>query len=533
MGGRYLDMSGAPTALGFKRHALYERAPVTSLFRVLNQSVERQWYRMERLSDTDTSFCMAHVYGPPGTGKSSAVWKWAMGASQATNCPFAYIKCDTKLCLYNDPAAMSDDVCGQTNEIYLDGLEAKVFPSGTRRPYRRSICVFDQALANNLDATVVAVILRLVTAGIATVLVSSEGVDLNAGSFNTVDVVDYRFPGWTLDEFMCACQDESFFNSIKVSANFGEDAPFENRKHLLEQKFFLAGYSARFMFQYSDVDIKSKLNAKIAAFDPTIDSLKLALRSPKCYGAVSTVLSWHDLDSSGQTPVVQAGTIHAATFTLNDALVAKPASRTGYDTNNCFVSQYAGQRVVETLPTRSDALRSMGMHIKEDSVIGYGFQQRFRELLDEHEQVETGMKFLLNGETEYWPVVTVGLGDTLEDMESNTSPGTWFWCVGNTAAYDAIYIYADRCIRFIQVTAGKKHSFKIYAVDSILRSLKNRNIEFTNIDFVVVRPGDDTRTFTLDTPDGSLHLYRDFHGARWARGANCRNQVRYATVEWS
>ena len=205
MAGRYLEMSGAPTALGFKRHALYERAPMTSLFGVLNQSVERQWYRMELLSDTDTSFCMAHVYGPPGTGKSSAVWKWAVGASQAANCPFAYIKCDSKVCFYDDPAAMSDDGGGQTQEISLDGVEAKLFPSGNRRLYRRAICVFDQALANNLDSTVTALILRLVTAGIAVVLVSSEGVDLNAGSFNTVDVVDYRFPGWTLDEFMHAC----------------------------------------------------------------------------------------------------------------------------------------------------------------------------------------------------------------------------------------------------------------------------------------------------------------------------------------
>lgn len=70
-----------------------------------------------------------------------------------------------------------------TQETSLNALEALLFPRGT---YRRVICIFDQALANNIDH-VVGLILRLVQKGAAVTLVSSGGVTLNAGSFNVVN----------------------------------------------------------------------------------------------------------------------------------------------------------------------------------------------------------------------------------------------------------------------------------------------------------------------------------------------------------
>ena len=90
----------------------------------------------------------------------------------------------------------------------------------------------------------------------------------------------------------------------------------------------------------------------------------------------------------------------------------------------------------------------------------------------------------------------------------------------------------QRRIRVVQVTAAASHSFKIYAVDSFLCLLKVRGIEFTHVDFVVVRPNDDTRAFTLETPVGSLNRYNDYKGTKWVSGDNCRSQVRYATVGW-
>ena len=530
MAGRYLDMAGAPT--GFRHHPLYERAPVTNLFLVLNKSAEAQWYRAEKREGTDDDFCLAHVYGPPGTGKSSAAWKWAHEATGAANCPMAYVECDSQICYILDPARrMSQNPIQETS---LDALEAFLFPGGT---YRRVICIFDQALANNIDH-VVGLILRLVQKGAAVTLVSSECVTLNAGSFNVVNVVDYRFPGWTLEEFKNACVDLGFFNSIKGRA-FGEAALHNQRDRLIEDKFFLAGCSARFMFQSSDAKIKSKIDEKVATFQPTIQSVSVALRSPKCNGAVNTLISWHDPIFQGPTPLNQTPSIRSTAFTdpASDA-PTMPTSRTGYGTKNCFVSQYAAQKVIEHMFARSDELRSMGMTIKEPSVVGYGFQQRFWELLNTHEQSKTGLNLRLSGESasQSWQVLTVLSDDpieTLQDVSSTgLSPGTWFWCVGNTAAYDAIVMYAVGRIRFVQVTAAASHSFKIYAVDSFLRLLKVRGIEFTHVDFVVVRPNDDTRAFTLETPVGSLNRYNDYKGTRWVSGDNCRSQVRYATVGW-
>ena len=110
---------------------------------------------------------------------------------------------------------------------------------------------------------------------------------------------------------------------------------------------------------------------------------------------------------------------------------------------------------------------------------------------------------------------------------------SFFWCVGNTTAYDAVFIYENGRIRFIQVTAGNEHSFKIYSVDQLLRNLENRGVTFTHVDFVVVRPLLDNNEFRLKPLAGSLQRWLDFDGTQWQSGGNCRDQVRHGKIDWS
>jgi hypothetical protein len=146
----------------------------------------------------------------------------------------------------------------------------------------------------------------------------------------------------------------------------------------------------------------------------------------------------------------------------------------------------------------------------------------------------------VGGITETWAINQHEIGDPEFKLTqaADVTVGRFFWCAGNTAAYDAVFIYAPGKIRFIQVTSGKDQSFKIYAVNGLLRNLENRGIIFTHVDFVVVRPlpdtfAPDTFAFNLKTPVGSLERWFDFTGTEWQTGANCRNQARHGKVPWS
>jgi hypothetical protein len=105
---------------------------------------------------------------------------------------------------------------------------------------------------------------------------------------------------------------------------------------------------------------------------------------------------------------------------------------------------------------------------------------------------------------EDWEIGIMSESNPLERLQQSEDalPGLFFvWCVDSTVAYDAILIYVQGRIRFIQVTAGaEQHSFQAYAViDSLLCTLEGRGIILTHVDFVVVRPcNDDRALFTLE-----------------------------------
>jgi hypothetical protein len=178
----------------------------------------------------------------------------------------------------------------------------------------------------------------------------------------------------------------------------------------------------------------------------------------------------------------------------------------------------------------------MGLQLQEQSIVGYAFQQRFIELAQACVIGSNPLHVTFGSTVEDWVISQVFTQDPflrLED-QADLAGGLFFWCVGNTTAYDAILILPNGRIRFIQVTAGKEHTFPLDAVVNFLKQLEKRNIEFTHVDFVVVRPADDDQPFSLVKRVGSLHNWRDLSGAVWDKGDNCRhNNVRYGTLHWS
>eukprot|EP00978_Attheya_sp_CCMP212_P029659 scaffold106045_cov56-Attheya_sp.AAC.3 len=354
---------------------------------------------------------------------------------------------------------------------------------------------------------VVGTILRLSNKGAAVALVSSEGLRLNAGSFKNIYVIDHRFPRWSIDEFKFACQHRPFFEAVKVCGAFGANGAYEDHEQLLDEKFFVAGHSARYMFTELIADVTTKIAGDIAAFQPTLKVVSNALVSAKCFGAVNTLISCLDA-CNGSTPAIPSPLLHVGEqWPAVDPLPEYQGKRTGYGINNCFVSVLAAQKIVLSMQSPSWELRRMGLRMKEPSVVGYAFQQRFLEFANQHLTLQTPARAVINDVIEDWEIGIMSESSPLERLQQ---------------AEDAL-----------PVTAGAEHSFNVYAVDRLLRTLEGRGIILTHVDFVVVRPlSNDDHAFTLENPAGSLDKWLNFSGEQWARGGNARNQVRCARVPW-
>ena len=393
---------------------------------------------------------LAHVYGPPGSGKSCATWYWAHTRARAAACVMAYVHCDIKKCNFTD-------VQGQTSVVAFEDLESTVFPGGC---YRRAICILDQALAKNVH-DLVGTILHLAAAGAVVILVSSEGLRLNEGSFSPFDVIDHRFPGWSLDELKFACQYRPFFDTVKVQA-FGANAVYEDYEELVEEKFFVAGHSARYMFTKSLADVVDKITQNVAELEPNLKVITNALKSPKCFGAVNSLMPCLDA-CNGRTPVLPSPFLHVGAWPAVDPIPDDQGRRSGCGINHCFVSVRAAQEIITTMFFSSADLRAMGLKFDVPGIVGYAFQQRFLEFANEHAMLQTPARPMIHEIPEDWEIRAFSHKTPLERLQQagNALPGLFFWCVAATAAYDAILIYADGRIRFIQVTTGVSHSFKI------------------------------------------------------------------------
>lgn len=138
-------------------------------------------------------------------------------------------------------------------------------------------------------------------------------------------------------------------------------------------------------------------------------------------------------------------------------------------------------------------------------------------------------------EVENWRIGEVTHANPLERLVSPNclSDNLFTWVVGYTPGYDAVLFCGNGIIRFVQVTACAKPSLKLYAAVLLLRELENRGIAFTNVDFVVIRPWDDTRHFRLELPVGSFQgEWRTLDNEDWESGGRARGQVRQVRVAW-
>ena len=194
-------------------HPLCERKPVTDLWNKLTSTAELQlkWNGVVNKRDViwlGRKSCLLQISGPPGSGKSSAVCAWAHRTCRPSGCSVAWIDvanmtADSRFWFMkrgDDQAVDTERVApdqGGASIVVLDGLRPETIADWER--HAKDLC----------------------ETGVATFLVSSEGVRLHGGNMNDVAGLECRFPSWTMTEHQRACRIDAIWRSIASDA-FGE-----------------------------------------------------------------------------------------------------------------------------------------------------------------------------------------------------------------------------------------------------------------------------------------------------------------------
>lgn len=183
------------------------------------------------------------------------------------------------------------------------------------------------------------------------------------------------------------------------------------------------------------------------------------------------------------------------------------------------------------------------MALDNNAIVGYALEGQLKKKLTE--ATNPGRSLVLRSHTGQQKTLQVSqvipcsnesqVEATLR-ARARLARNSWLFIAGRQGAFDAVRIISETHIRFVQVTAGASHMFKISILDSLLRRLGAHapglgSVTWTHLEFLVIRPADDNRHFNLKTAVGSLQQYRRFDGEFWVR-SDYRQNVQHARLDW-
>ena len=286
---------------------------------------------------------------------------------------------------------------------------------------------------------------------------------------------------WKKQEYLDAVGNQIFFNHVKsVLDTYLSSESSPSPEDLVLSKMYFAGASARWMFLFPTKIIIERTDKSVASVGDIIPYIQGAI------GGLSTnVLS----------------RLFSTSYDPHDTFYRKTS----------IISRFAGVMLaIKVGPDLIRRLTKAARHERNPSMDDWMLEMWFFACLR-----HGGVKLLDNSDEEFqtWPESNVKTVDittipTLPEMN-----GVWFkpskW---NQGGFDAIFLEKrNGLVRFVQVSDGDTHSFKIEYFYSFLRSLSESTETFPvtclEIFFVVDRKK--RSTFVLAEPSG-LGLLKPF-----------------------
>jgi hypothetical protein len=538
----------------------YERRPVTALWQKMTDVTKKQWqwrtYKQNNrfLTSSELSTTprrLLQVFGPPGSGKSTAAYAWICNTCLLANCKALWLECTEIVNVVGGTSkgwclSRVDDKVNVTRHTWTGKPTLKEL-----QDLGADIVVFDgmcQSTRNGWAEQFT----NLCDEGVAVILVASEGFSLPDGTIDPIVEIKYRVPSWTIEEYYAACANDTFWKNVSQFVGGSVATSGEGRNIAIENKYLMAGHSARFMFRRRSEVVRIRIHTASTTLG-NIDSLKDALGAWANSQAVNQLMSW--LWQNGPTLPTQAS------FLTNDDLTTAIAdlsllnnttdefwSVESQSKGNVFVSRHALQAVLNRITKKVDQMKGIADSLNQPAILGYALELRFLELLNNHaNNTDSGIVVYQStsgdsAQQELWRVGhfvrdSSNLLEAIKGVNVDQRKNAWIWVGGNVTGFDAVHIFTrddKHWIRFVQVTAAEKHSLKLFAVEAALGELASKGICFDHVDFTFVRPTDDKRKFYVETAVGGFKsaVWKTFDDRPWRQFNDPRKLVVMCTVDW-
>jgi hypothetical protein len=298
-------------------------------------------------------------------------------------------------------------------------------------------------------------------------------------------IEEFHVFSWKLEEYKEAVENQIFFNNVKDRLDSSSQSDDCTALDLIHSKFYFAGGSSRFMFQLSTSKVVEFLNESVEAV----------------YDVAPYLQGWIG-DVSNQ--------IFNRLFTIYP--------RHGRGKEKSIVSRYAAfQLALKVGPELVLKLSGVIRHINNPSMTGWLYEMFF------FSRLRKGGVTLYNvggNETE-WQESLIQVVD-IKRGKFPTFPkekGIWLkplhWDQGG---YDAVLVDKNNAlVRFVQVTNGDTHSFKIEFFSAFLGLLRdsNQSFEIKTLEIVFVVELGKLEDFRISDPTGQ-GLLAAFTG--WEKG---------------
>ena len=407
------------------------------------QAVIDLWNNLE--NKMDSSSC-SYITGDPGCGKSCVVWSW---------CCYKVTKGKTVLWIHpTDREKIPERV------LLLNGFndEDSTF-MGTTYSYsvktslpKADILVLDGITEKNSNECFGWVVPKKYSCKF---VVSSQQLQLKKEE----DLKnEYVLSCWEKEDFIDALKNEALLKWIRSTPDVLPNSG--TVEEIVDFKYFYAGRSARWMFQYTINDVKLFIGKHLDRC-PNFDTLVTGMSGPQSSVAINHLIS-----------------------KLPDKTVD-------------LISLYATQQLLKNTARKSIAEAELLLQ-GYPTCLGFLFEIKFlfRIRLGKEKPSTPIQLNGLDGNSETWGYNKEYTLDEFSFKDISTcAENDWIIPNWNQQAYDYVQIYelnntastTQMKLRFVQLTKASNHKFNPSSVQAFITEIRSR-AEITDVDFVFVIP---------------------------------------------
>lgn len=437
------------------------------------------------------------VNGAPGIGKSCEVWTWMCHKAVEEDILWIHMNQGAKSKCVKSTAGRFFGCSvnpGQLPRIVLESNAKMIVVDGYTNETSKLLIASD-AQFEILEAKKV-------------LFVCSQAVSFTPARFglHARQIGGLELPPWVLDQYLRACESIRFLKSIFEwpldTSSSDEKKIVQDAKRLVNEKFYYAGASARWMFEYDVEGIKQEIKYYIAKAN-NYSSLMAFATGPR------------------------------SDYSLNHLIM----NIQNKDRNELFfVSQCALDLCLQQWNNGTDIKYAYSLARKHKNpaflgwVVQFDFIDQIRRLSMGSQRRESANKlgvYDMEGVVEEWLVSGVtDFDSTASNLDGEGwQKGHWMLPIlWNQAGYDAASLCETdsgcRYLKIVQITRGKAHNLKIGVFANLLRQVGDAlGKEIHGVEIVILMPAEADRPKLNPEGEGLLESVRVGNGlTTWQKG---------------